>query len=129
MSAKKQTNQRVQPKVEVNKVEVTKVVEQTKPILTPSEDMAVQNAKVQSSSVDSNPLEKMDDSRASKEKINEHTKLVDDIESGKVIVSGGTIATDISTIKKPLIPHPISGKPVYETNEAWMKAEALKGNI
>ena len=85
--------------------------------------------EVSLSSVDSNPLQNMDESKESKDKIKEHEEFVEDIEKGDIKISGDKVATDLSTIKKPLVPHPLSGKPVYESQDQWMKAEAAKGNL
>lgn len=97
----------------------------TQNVLTPEKDEMVKSAKLQ----EDKEQPEINDDKESKAKVKEHEEFVEGLGTGEVKLSGDVKGTDLSTIKKPLVADPNSGRPVYETNEQYLKSEAAKGNL
>ena len=58
--------------------------------------------------------------------LKEDAKIKEEVREGVNLASS---AADLSELQRNMVPHPLSGKPVYETASQQIMAEALKGNL
>lgn len=125
MTTKKSTTQKQPAKQTTQKEELKEVlVEKNKDAVLPQEDIAIQNAKKFPDPVP----EPMDDSKESHEKIKQHEEIAEKVVEGEFSVPADNVANSKAQIVKPLVPEPLSGRPVYETASDYNKAQAVKGN-
>lgn len=96
-------------------------------VLTPENDIAVKAASGEKIGEQTKP--DFADTKESTKIQKEDDQLKEDILSGDVKLSGSNNTADMSVLARPMVPHPVSGNPVYETSDQARLAEGLKGNL
>jgi len=77
---------------------------------------------------DASKLE-FEDNKENKAILKEDKELKESVSSGDTKVSFVSSATDLAELQRGMVPHPLSGKPVYATAFQASLAQSLKGEL
>jgi len=116
-----------------NKAKETPVKDETTPVQTPSEVQPKSQIE-DVTFVDPVTHDSHDPAKTEIEETKENKSILKDDEEMKEKVREGGVnlassAADLSELQRAMVPHPLSGTPVYETASQAIMAQSLKGEL